>query len=132
MTISNPLQQSIYQVLIGDEALGGLVTGIYDRAIEGTQYPYIIFGNMATTDWSTVTTSGISEEFTIEVWSREGGRKETVSLMESVSTLLHDTNPGVTGYSLVSLRLRSSEIKLENDGWTYHGVLKFHALLQKN
>jgi len=126
----HPLQKSIYQILVGDAPLLALVTGIYDRPVQGTVFPYVAFGTWQGRDWSSMTTNGLVFSLALEVWSREGGHKQSAVIMERIHTLLHDVNPAVDGQVLVSLRFISSSIALEDDGCTYRGILTFRAMLQ--
>ena len=127
-----PLQQAIYQRLTGDSALMALVSGVFDRPPEGTPFPYVTLGESMGSDWSTKTTTGMEHHLSLHIWSREGGRKEAATIMERLHTLLHQTNLSVSGQTLVMIRFTASAIALEDDGWTYHGRMDFHALLQAN
>jgi hypothetical protein len=124
------LQGAIVNACAGDGELMAIVTGVYDRPPQGTLFPYITLGEMTGSDWSTKTTTGMEYAIALHVWSREGGRKEAAAIMESLHALFHQANLTVDGQSLVMLRFVSSGISLESDGWTYHGVMQFHALLQ--
>jgi hypothetical protein len=128
----NALQSALYSTLSGDTALSGMVTGIFDRPAQNTNFPYITIGESMCSDWSSKTHSGTKHELEINVWSREGGRKNTASIMERVYTLLHSQNISISGQSLVFMRFMASNITLENDGWTYHGILRLHALMHDN
>lgn len=125
-----PLQKTIYQTLTGNGTLMALINGVFDRPPQGTPMPYITIGESHSQDWSSKTTSGVEHLLTIHVWSREGGRKEAALIMESIHTLLHQANLTVEGHSLVLIRYISSDITLENDGYTYHGNIRFRALLE--
>jgi hypothetical protein len=125
----HPLQKAIYQTLSGDATLMGLVTGVYDRPPQGSAFPYITLGESEGRDWSTKTTSGMEQIVSQHVWSREGGRKQASLIMERIHTLLHDAGLSVEGQTLISLRFSASSLNLENDGWTYHGILRFRAFM---
>lgn len=127
-----PLQKAIYQALTADAALMGLVTNVYDRPPQNSAFPYVTLGDATARDWSSKTTTGVEHTIALRVWGREGGRKEASLIMERIHTLLHQANLSVTGHTLVMIRFVSSDITLENDGWTYQGAMRFQALLQKN
>ena len=124
------IQTAIYQALTDDSALMEQVTGIFDRPPQGSAFPYVTIGESVANDWSTKTTSGSEQVFSLHVWSREGGRKETATLMDRLYELLHLGDLNVEEHTLVLLHFVSSGLTLENDGWTYHGIMKFRALLQ--
>ncbi len=125
-----PVHKAIYQKLTEDVTLAELIAGVFDRPPQGQEYPYITIGESATSDWSTLTTSGVEHRIDLHVWSREGGRKQTESIMERAHTLLHDGSLTIDGHSLVLMRFLSGGIILENDGWTYHGIMRFRALVE--
>lgn len=125
-----PLHKAIYDTLVNDGALMGMITGVFDRAEQEQVYPYIVIGESAVTDWSTSTTTGTEHRFRINVWSREGGKRETELVMERVYILLHDVALNVGGHNLISIRFLSSDITLESDGWTYAGGMRYRVLLE--
>ena len=125
-----PLQAAIYQALSSDSALAALVTGVYDRPPQSTAFPYMTIGESSGSDWSTKTTSGMEQQLAIHVWSQNGGRKEAAAIMTRIHTLLHQANLSVSGQTLVLLRFVSSDIVLEDDGYTYCGSMRFRALLE--
>lgn len=125
-----PLQKSIYETLSGHAPLMAIVTGIFDRVPQGTAFPYVTIGESTGDDWSSATTSGMQQKIALHIWSREGGRKETTSIMEKIHALLHDADLSVEGHTLVMIRFAASSIVLGNDGYTYQGIMKFTALLE--
>lgn len=125
-----PLQQAIYQSLTGDATLMDTVRGVYDRPPQDSEYPYVTLGETSVSDYSTKTTTGTEHTQSLHVWSREGGRKEAMAIMERLYQLLHETALSVTGHSVIYARFLSSNLALENDGWTYHATLRFQVLLE--
>ena len=126
-----PLQKAIYELLHGDSILMGLVTGVYDRPVQGTVFPYITFGSFEAQDWSSMTNAGMAFLVNLEIWSREGGHKQAAVIMERLHGLLHDANLSVEGQTLVDLRFVGSAIVLEDDGSTYRGMVRLRALLHQ-
>ena len=124
------LQQSVYQLLSGDSTLLSMVSAVYDRPPQGSAYPYVTIGESTISDWSTKTTTGTEQILTLHVWSRNGCRKEAALIMERVYNLLHQASMSVTGQTLVQIRFVSGDILLENDGYTYQGIIRFRAFLE--
>lgn len=124
------LQKALYETLTGDVTLMDLITDIYDRVPDAADFPYVTVGSLRARDWSSKTHTGMEYTVQINVWSREGGRKESADIMGRIYTLLHDQPLTVEGQTLISIRFVSSDILLEKDGWSYHGILQFTALLQ--
>jgi hypothetical protein len=127
-----PLQRALYEVLRADTALMALVTGVWDRVVRETAFPYVSFGNFTGKDWSSNTTKGMEHMVELHIWSRQGGRKQSSCIMERIYTLLHDVNLSVEDHTMVLMRLTSSAICLESDGSTYKGVMRFRVLLESN
>ena len=125
------IQQGIYSTLNGDATLGSMVTGVYDRVKQKTDYPYVVIGDTSAQDWSTQTTKGLQSHVTIHVYSRQGGRKQALEIMSRLYELLHEGSPTVAGQMLVQSRHESSEVSLERDGQTYHAELVFRMLTQE-
>lgn len=126
------LQKAVYQALTGNTGFMALVTGIYDRPPQETVFPYVTIGEAVISDWSSATTSGTEQVISIHAWSREGGRKQAVSIMEKIYATLHDANFSVEGHTLVMIRFAGSSVTLENDGFTYQGQMKFRAYLESS
>lgn len=127
-----PLQKAVFQALSADTGLLSQITGVFDRPPQNQAYPYVMIGESSISDWSTKTTSGTEQVISLHIWSREGGRKQNEIIMEKVHSLLHDAAMTVDGNTLVLIKFVSSSIAIENDGWTYHGIMRFRALLQYN
>ncbi len=127
-----PLQKAIYSALTTDSSLMGMVTGVYDRPAQASPFPYVTIGEMSGRDWSSKTTTGMEHNIVLHAWSREGGRKEAAIIMERIHTLLHHANLTLEGHMLVLLKFMSSRLMLEDDGWTYHGTIRFAALTEAN
>lgn len=124
-------QKAVYGTLAGDSALMAQVSGIYDFVPAGAAFPYITLGDIKAEDASTATSQASRLKLMLHIYSRERGRKEIDALMERVHFLLHDAMPKVDGYAVANLRYVGSEIGMERDGLTFHGKIRFDALLEK-
>ena len=54
-----------------------VVPRVYDEVPLRAEFPYLTFGQTIERDWSTGTEPGQEHTFTLHVWSRARGRKET-------------------------------------------------------
>lgn len=126
----NPLQTAIYQLLSADSALMAMVSGVYDRPPQGSDYPFVTLGESSIQDLSNIAATASGQVAHLHVWSREGGRKQAALIMERIYTLLNRAALSVTGQTLVEISFATSTILLEDDGWTYHGTMHFNVLLQ--
>jgi hypothetical protein len=126
------LQRSIYQALASSSPLTALLGGarIYDDAPQSAPYPFITMGQSVMRDWSTGTEDGAEHELTLHVWSRAGGRKEVQALMEAIKTALHDKPLALEDHHLINLRHVFSDARLDPDGDTFHGIVRYRAVTE--
>lgn len=125
------LQKAILDALAGVGALTTLVGGrILDHAPANVVFPYITFGRTSLYDWSTGTEIGTEQLFTVHVWSKAKGKKETLDIMELVKARLHDGALAPAGHRLVNLRLEFAEARYDEDLAVYHGMLRFRAVTE--
>ena len=83
------LQKAVFEALAADAALTALLGGgkIYDHAPANVTFPYLTFGRTSIFDWSTGTESGTEQLFTLHIWSKAKGKKETLDIMEPARAL---------------------------------------------
>lgn len=124
------LQVAVYNVLAANTVLMNSVSGVFDHVPPKTAYPYMTIGDTRATDISTMDIALTQMELVLHVYSRERGRKEISDIMRQLHDLLHDSNPVMEDHVAVSLRYTGSDITQEGDGLTYHGRMRFGAVLQ--
>jgi hypothetical protein len=126
------LQRSVYQALAGSSDLTALVGGtrIYDRAPQGAALPFITLGQSVVRDWSTGTEDGAEHDLTLHVWSRAGGKKQVHEIIESIRAVLHDQPLVLADHYLINLRHEFSEARLDPDGDTFHGIVRYRAVTE--
>ena len=126
------LQTAVFAALASDTALAVLLGGpkIYDHAPANVAFPYLTFGSTSIFDWSTGTETGTEQLFTIHVWSKGQGKKETLAIMEAVRARLDDAALTLGEHHLVSLRLEFAEARHDDDLAVHHGLLRFRAVTE--
>lgn len=126
------LQQGIYQALAGNMDVTGLLGGqnIFDNPPQNTSFPYLTFGQTRERDWSTGSEDGSEHTVTLHVWSQAGGRKETQEIIETIRSVLKDGPLSIEDHHLVNLRHEFSEARHDEDGETYHGIVRFRAVTE--
>ena len=126
------LQRSIYQALANSLDLVTLLGGvrIYDDAPQAAIFPFITLGQSVIRDWSTGTEDGAEHSLTLHVWSRSGGKREMQEIIEAVRLALHDKPLMLEDHYLVNLRHEFSEARLDPDGDTFHGVVRYRAVTE--
>jgi hypothetical protein len=89
-------------------------------------YPYLAFGDLVAVDWSTKTTKGMQTAIVLHAYSQTS-KKEVIEILDRVFDLLQSGGLTLEGQELVAMRFDYNEITLENDGVTYHGMIRFRA-----
>jgi hypothetical protein len=126
------LQRGIYQALAGSLDLTTLLDGVrvYDYAPQSAPYPFIALGQSVVRDWSTGTEDGSKHDLTLHVWSRTGGKKQVHEIIEVIKAVLHDQPLRLPDHHLVNLRHEFSEVRLDPDGHTFHGIVRYRAVTE--
>ena len=126
------LQKAIFAALQGDEALTALLGGqkIYDHTKSDVAFPYVTFGRTSVYDWSTGTEIGTEHLFTLHVWSKARGKKETLDIIQRIEQRLHDQPLAMSGFRLVNLRQEFAETRFDEGQSVYHGLLRFRATVE--
>lgn len=126
------LQKAVYAALVADAPLVALLGGarIYDDVPRAAITPSVTFGPSTTRDWSTGTEQGAEHLFTLRVWSKSGGEKETHEILAAVRTALHEASLSLVGHRLVSLRHETSDAVRGADGESYQGIARFRAVTE--
>jgi hypothetical protein len=132
LTSTLALQQAIFATLTTAPPLLALLGGprIYDATPQPVIFPYLTFGISMVRDASTSTELADEHTVTLSVWSRARGRKEALTIVSAVRTLLHDQPLMLTDHHLVNLRFEVSDCRRDPDGVTIHASIRFHAMTE--
>jgi hypothetical protein len=103
---------------------------VYDDAPQAAPYPFITLGQSVIRDWSTGTEDGAEHNLTLHVWSRSGGKKQVQQILEAIRVVLHDQPLMLADHHLVNLRHEFSEARLDPDGDTFHGIVRYRAVTE--
>ncbi|GAB4225333.1 MAG: DUF3168 domain-containing protein [Methyloligellaceae bacterium] len=126
------LQQGIYQALAGNPQVTSLLGGqkIFDNPPQDATFPYLTFGQTTERDWSTGSEDGSEHTVTLHVWSRAGGKKETYEIIETIRQALNAAPLTVSDHALINLRHEFSEARHDEDGETFHGIVRYRAITE--
>jgi len=102
---------------------------VFDHVPADSPTPFVAVGYTTQSNISTKTSDLHDHTATIHVWSEYRGFKEVKSLMEQIYAILHDNDITITGATLINLKQEFSEVFMENDGITRHGVMRFRATI---
>jgi hypothetical protein len=66
----------------------------------------------------------------LHVWSRSGGKKQVQEILEAIKSVLHYRPLALPDHHLVNLRYELSEARLDPDGDTFHGIVRYRAMTE--
>ncbi len=128
------VQAAVYGRLSGNAGVTALLAagaaGVFDHMPQSSVFPYIALGDMAARPEETQSGGGYDITLDIHCYSRALGMKQSRAIRAAVSAALHEADFAVTGQSLVLCRLERQETRLEADGETRHGVLRFRIITE--
>jgi Protein of unknown function (DUF3168) len=126
------LQRGVYQALTGSLDLTRLLGGVrvYDHAPQSAPYPFITLGQSVIRDWSTGTEDSAEYNLTFHIWSRSGGKKQVHEIIETIKDVLPDQPLMLPDHHLINLRHEFSEARLDPDGDTFHGVVRYRVVTE--
>lgn len=125
------LQKDIYAALIGNATLMAKINGVFDFIPDNQAFPFVRIGDIEFLDWGTQTFDGFEATIIIDLWHRPSSRGKAPlhSIMHDIYTTLHKNVFSIPNYSTMVSRFISSNIIVEEDGVTYHGITKFKLIL---
>ena len=128
------VQAAVYARLSGDSGvtalLGAGASGVFDHVPQASVFPYIALGGMEARPEETQDGRGYDITLDIHCYSRSLGMKQSRAIIAAVSAALHEADFAVTGQSLVLCRLERQETRLEQDGETRHGLMRFRIITE--
>lgn len=126
------LQQAVYTRLSGDATLTStLGAAVYDHAPDGSNFPYVVIGDVTETPRDTMGTTGRDATLTVHTWSQYAGSKQVKEIQSRVDELLDRWKPTVTGWTSVNMQQEFFETFRDPDGITRHGVSRYRIHLHQ-
>lgn len=126
----NDLLTSITSTLLGNATLLRMVgaDGIKDRRQLRSSQPYLMVGEVETTDLSTDDDRLLESLVTLQAWSSTS-RRETETLADLLRDLLHDAALSLTSATLVSLTHLKTVSRREAKTALYVAEVQFRAVM---
>lgn len=129
------VQRGVYEVLGADQDLISILAagadGIYDHVPQNSDFPYVVLGEARAAAFDSMDSSGMDQVISLRVFSRYKGMKEVKDAMSAIYAALHDTDIQIDNHSLVLLRFEAGETRLEGDGQTRQGVMRFRIVTEE-
>ncbi len=125
------LQGGILTALLAHTPLTDIVgVKIYDEPPDGTEVPYVCYGDPTEEDWGSKSFDGTEHSIQLHCWSDHRGAKQAREILDAIYTHLHNNTASIslTGHTLVNLRYTFSDVFREPNGVTRQGVIRFRAV----
>src|SRR5690606_34355650 len=104
---------------------------VYDDVPQSaSSFPYVVIGEDTHIPWDTDDSVGSESTITLHVWSRYRGKKEAKDIQGLIYQALNRYELAVDGFHLVTLEFDYSDVLLDADGHTRHGVCRYRALVE--
>ena len=132
MIAAAALQAAIHARLIADTSVTSLLGGpkVHDRTPPDETFPYVTFGATASQDWSTGTERGDAHLITINVWSRQQGKKQVLDIAGAVISSLETFVLLPAGHRVVLLRADGVAANYDASLRGYRATVRFEALTE--
>lgn len=124
--------KAIYQVLSQDSALTTLLGGanrVLDVAKPEQLCPFITIGDIQWEDRGNHSWEGLGAVITVNTWVQEPSRKRVQEIQKRIDEILHNSEPIITGWNIVGLRRGTTNIIVDPDNITLHGIQTFNLMI---
>jgi hypothetical protein len=125
------LQTAVQTRLLGNSALAGIITGVFEQAPEGQAFPYITYGQHVDGGMYTFGHVNANGLFLLDIFSQSGKDDECYQILAEVKQSLQTTasNPPLVlpDYGLAYLNYDWSTILKEPDYDVRHMPVRFRV-----
>lgn len=118
------IQPAIYHKLIGDGVLMGMVTGVYDVVPQNAATPYVVIGDGTAQELPQVVNQLTEITLDLHVWTKGGGRKSVLSILNRIYGLLHQGTISPSGFTLISMHCSDAQTNVDALHDRVEGVLR--------
>lgn len=129
MGIAYNLQKALYAAVV---AAVPTAVKVYDDVPDNAVEPFVRIGEMTAVPWDTDSSFGSEDTVTIHSWSVYRGAKEVKDIMSVIKAALHEQDLSAFGLKIVMVVLEYTEVIVESDGLTRHGVQRFRILMEES
>jgi hypothetical protein len=127
MSFEAAIQQASFDRL---SSYPGMPT-VYDDVPTGAAFPYVVIGEDTHIPFDTDDSLGSESTVTFHVWSRYRGKKEAKEILGLIYEALTRQALSVVGHDLITIEFDYSDVLLDPDGITRHGVSRFRWLVEQ-
>ena len=126
-----PLQTAMYQRMVADDTLMGMVSGVFDDVPEGQAKPYVVIGEAIETPRNNHGQFGRETVVTLHIWSEHAGFSEALNIQNTTVELFDHQPLSVDGQHVVSVRYEFSQPLRDPDPHIRHGVIRFRVTTEQ-
>lgn len=119
---------AVYSAL---DAVPALTGKIFEFVPNDAPFPKIYIEDAGTQDWSTMTDNGLEAEIALHVGSRYNGTKEIREFFNVIHDTLHNAELSTPDVDPVLCQFVRSDMTLDTDGKTRHGIIRFRLLISE-
>lgn len=133
MSFEQALQKAVYDQLSAYPDM----PSVYDdvpvdvKGQPAVAFPYVVLGEDTHIPFDTDDSLGSESTVTLHVWSRYRGKKEAKGIQALIYDALTRQPLMLDAHDLITLEFEYSEVMLDPDGITRHGVQRFRALIEQ-
>ncbi|MEM7695009.1 MAG: DUF3168 domain-containing protein [Pseudomonadota bacterium] len=124
------LMSAVFAALSGDATLSGLITGVFDHPPRGASHPFVSFGAFRSKVLDGDDVPDVEHRFEVLIHSRDAGRREASTIAARVEALLDGAALSLTGFRLIGLRHRESDVAGSRDQRAYRVRVSFSAVTE--
>lgn len=128
MSFELDLQIAIYGALNGN-----LSAPVFDHVPQNQSYPYVVIGEDTFVDWSRDDKNGFEATVNLHVWDRpkgtsgKRGKQVTKEIQGEIYDILQRSNFPIGDFGNPGMSFEYSDVFMDSDGITYHGVQRFRV-----
>lgn len=131
MSAETALAAAIRAAALADTGVQALVGDrFYDDPPPDVVFPYLTLGRVDSMAVDSSEREALAHGVTLHVWSRYGGRAETLDVIAALRGCLHNAALDVADRRLVLLFAQFADVFRSGDGRTTHGVLRLKAITE--
>lgn len=127
MSFELSLQRAVYDRL---NAYPGLPS-VYDDVPNDAAFPYVAIGEDTHVPFDTDDSLGSESTVTLHTWSRYRGKKQAKEIQALIYDALTRKALALDAHHLITIEFEYSEVVLDPDGITRHGIQRFRALIEQ-
>ena len=118
------VQPAIYNKLTSDGVLMDMVSGVYDVVPQNAITPYVVIGDGTAQELPQIVNQLTEITLDLHVWSKSGGRKTVLTILNRIYGLLHQGTISPAGFTLMAMHCTDAQTNVDALHDRVEGVLR--------